>query len=200
MDEPMTAAALERRVEIVNVAAGLFDEHGFHTTSMAEIARACGLRKPTLYHYFNRKHDILFQIHDELMDLLLARLHHHATAQAPAVARLRGALRDAFKTLTTHRGHVGVFSEYYRELPKEYRPAVAAKRDEYADVFDRLIGEAQAEHAMRPLDPTLTRLSVLGMISWAYQWYDPDGEWDADYVFDFMWGLVTAGFEPSPGP
>jgi AcrR family transcriptional regulator len=47
------------RDEIVVVATRLFGEQGFAKTTMAEIARAAGLRQSSLYYYFRRKELIL---------------------------------------------------------------------------------------------------------------------------------------------
>jgi len=56
---PPTPRAGGRRAEIVEIAARLFDRHGYHSTSMDDIAEAVGLRKPSLYHYFKSKDQIL---------------------------------------------------------------------------------------------------------------------------------------------
>jgi hypothetical protein len=42
-----------RRTAILETAAGRIYERGYHNTSMEDIADSVGLRKPTLYHYFN---------------------------------------------------------------------------------------------------------------------------------------------------
>ena len=41
-----------------------FAELGYPGTSMNQVAQACGLSKPALYHYFRDKYDLLVQIAD----------------------------------------------------------------------------------------------------------------------------------------
>src|SRR5436190_931007 len=54
-----TGPGEERRREIVDQAAALFDRRGYHGTSLEDVAASVGLRKASLYHYFRGKDDIL---------------------------------------------------------------------------------------------------------------------------------------------
>src|SRR5579862_8729448 len=83
-----------RRRQVVTTAAGLFDQAGYHTTNMAQVARAVGLGKPTLYHYFTGKDEILFWIHEEFIDLLIANAQSHRQAGLSASEELRLIMRD----------------------------------------------------------------------------------------------------------
>ena len=71
-----TKNADERRKEIIRKAATLFNITGYFNTSMDDIAEAVGLRKPTLYYYVSSKEEILYLIHEELIDhLKIGRAH-----------------------------------------------------------------------------------------------------------------------------
>jgi AcrR family transcriptional regulator len=50
--------------EILVVAAGLFESNGYTATSTRAIALAVGLRQASLFHYFDRKQDILTELLD----------------------------------------------------------------------------------------------------------------------------------------
>src|SRR5947208_10746342 len=51
-----------RRAEICRTAAQLFRDRGFDGTSVGDVARALGLTKAGLYHYFDSKEALLFEI------------------------------------------------------------------------------------------------------------------------------------------
>ena len=53
-----------QREMILEGAAELFAQRGFHGTSMNEVADACGLSKATLYHYYRDKSELLVSIAD----------------------------------------------------------------------------------------------------------------------------------------
>jgi AcrR family transcriptional regulator len=48
----------ERRRQLLEAGAALFAEHAFEEISMRQIARAAGVSKPLLYHYFPSKNDL----------------------------------------------------------------------------------------------------------------------------------------------
>ena len=54
----------DQREMILRHAAELFARRGYPATSMNEVAEACGLSKPTIYHYFRDKYNLLVHIAD----------------------------------------------------------------------------------------------------------------------------------------
>ncbi len=70
--------ALLRRRRLVDAARGLFGEHGFHGTGMAQIAEASGIRVGQIYRDFASKEDIIaamvgIDLSDFLDEAALAR-------------------------------------------------------------------------------------------------------------------------------
>ena len=67
------AATFElQRAAILETAAHLFAENGFAGTSMADLAKACGVSKALLYHYYRDKEHLLFDTADSYLDTLIA--------------------------------------------------------------------------------------------------------------------------------
>src|SRR5260221_457584 len=66
-----------RRDEIMKRAARLFEKKGYSQTSVGDIAQEVGMSKPTIYHYFHSKEEILYSIHDTWTAWLLSE--HEAT-------------------------------------------------------------------------------------------------------------------------
>ena len=57
----------DRRQEILDRAAGLFARHGFSRTSISTLSRECNASKAWIYHYYESKEAILFDIlHDHI--------------------------------------------------------------------------------------------------------------------------------------
>jgi AcrR family transcriptional regulator len=53
----------ETREQILDVALELFNEQGYDKTSLREIADRLGVTKAALYYHFERKEDILLELH-----------------------------------------------------------------------------------------------------------------------------------------
>lgn len=192
----------ERRQQIVTSAADLFDEGGYTSTTMDDIARGVGLAKPTLYHYFPSKDDILRAIHEEFIDLLIDRHEQRsATGLAPEQLLLE-VMADILELMETHRGHVRVFFEHHRELPASEREAIKVKRDHYQQFVEELITEGIQKGTFRDTDPHLATLATFGMCNWAYQWYRAGGTLRSREVAYQFWNYlvygISAGNTPSP--
>jgi len=199
--QPSTAPAAsdDRRRQLVARAAALFDERGYHQTSVEDLAEACGIRKPTLYHYFSGKDEILFWIHEEFIDLLIARQQAREQREMPAAEALREIIADVLGVIRSHRGYVRVFFEHHRELNGDARAAIRAKRDAYQASIERLFERGIAAGEFRPIDPRLATLVLAGMCNWAYHWYDPEGPLGTDEIAEAFWTILHEGFESPDG-
>ncbi len=64
----------DRKAEVLTMAARLFNEVGYHKTTMGNIADAMGVSKPALYYYAKSKDEFLFEIVTRALDDLQAAL------------------------------------------------------------------------------------------------------------------------------
>jgi AcrR family transcriptional regulator len=183
----------ERRQQIVSLAAGQFDENGYASTTMDDIARKVGVAKPTLYHYFPSKDDILHAIHEEFIDLLISRHESRAGTGLRPEQLLLEVMADILELMDTHRGHVRVFFEHHRELPAEAREPIRAKRDQYEKIVENLIDEGVAMGVFRDTERHLATLATFGMCNWAYQWYRPGGPMRSREIAYQFWNLLVYG-------
>jgi TetR/AcrR family transcriptional regulator, cholesterol catabolism regulator len=199
--DPVASRVNARRADIATKAAALFEEKGFHNASMENIAEAVGVRKPTLYHYFPSKDDILYEIHDEFIELLIQRQERRAAVAMPPVHMLREIMGDVLELMDTHRGHVRVFFEHRRELNDTQYAAIAAKREHYENMVREVIVRGSEDGTLRNLDPDLATLALGGMCTWAYQWYRPDGRLASRDIAYIFWEYLMFGFaKPETSP
>jgi AcrR family transcriptional regulator len=185
-----------RRREIVKAAAGVFDSEGYHTTNLETVAQAAGIKKPTLYHYFSSKDEILFEIHEELIDHLIAKQEARSGMSASDV--LREVIADVMENISLRREYTRVFFEHFRELAPEHRATIAARRDRYAAMIEAEIQRGIESGEFRPIDVRLTMLAFFGMLNWAYQWYHSDGPLTREKVSEFFFELLCMGISAPP--
>jgi TetR/AcrR family transcriptional regulator, cholesterol catabolism regulator len=197
--EMRTAPASTRRLEIASLAAELFDARGYHNTSMEDIAEAVGLRKPTLYHYFKSKDEILYEIHNEMIDLINSRHEARLAAGVESQsAALKALMGDVIELMETHPGHLRIFFEHHRELPGDYKAAIREKRARFRQYVKDAISGGIAGGEFHEVDVELTTLAVLGMANWTYQWLRPSSGRTAAEVTDSFWRLAMRGIAVDP--
>jgi AcrR family transcriptional regulator len=176
-----------RKEQIADTAARLFADKGFHATTIQDLVEATGLQRGALYHYIDAKKDLLFQIHKRFIDPLLEEAHAIEATSQPPEATLR-ALADALMgTIERYRNEVTVFLREWPTIRDD--PMWASVRDarrEFEAVINRAIERGVREGTFRAIDTRLATLAFLGMINYAYQWFDPQGRAPA--------GAISASF------
>jgi AcrR family transcriptional regulator len=168
---PTTDAHDEKRMAILQHGATLFDKVGYHKASMQMLADEVGLGKPTLYHYFKSKVDILYAIHELHMDALLDGLENLSRSTVQPAERLFLACTDILTQIAEHPGYVRAFMDHYNDLEGEMRQKIRARRNEYLQLVSRCIEQGVNDGQFAPCDLEVTTYAFLGMCNWAYKWY-----------------------------
>lgn len=183
-----------RRRAVLEAAAALFDERGYHATSLRDIADEAGLAKATLYHYFRSKDELLYEIHEEWIELLTrAHLDHLERCDDPA-EQLRGVMRDILSIVQTRNSSVRVFFEEYKHLPTEQRARIKERRDRYSDLV-RAVLERGVERGLFDIaDLDLATFALFGICNWSYRWYKVGGRSSPEEVADYFYEILLRGF------
>jgi TetR/AcrR family transcriptional regulator len=193
-----------QRAAILARAAQLFAQQGYPGTSMNQVAEACGVSKPSLYHYVSDKYQLLVEITQGHVDRLRALVADDAAAasQTPE-ARLRELIARFMAAYADAQAQHRVLTEDVRFLePKDRRRVLDAER-EVVEAFAQAIAAARPDLGARSLHKPLTML-LFGMMNWMFTWLRPDGELThADMtpvVADLFFGGLGAVRAPAPLP
>jgi AcrR family transcriptional regulator len=169
----------KRRAEIVHAALSAFREHGYHTTSLDDIAVRLGIRKTALYHYFADKDALLFECHRESLAELERIIEASKRGCDGAGARLAYLLREHVRIMTdTLRGSPLAFE--VPALSPKRRAEIVAGRDRYERVLRELVSAGIKAGDFREVDPKIVVFAMLGSINWIARWYQPDGRIKGD--------------------
>ncbi|MEE3852980.1 TetR/AcrR family transcriptional regulator [Gordonia sp. LSe1-13] len=190
---PGSPAATGRKAQITRVAAELFNDKGFHETSMDDIASAVGIKKPTLYHHVQSKAQIVSWIHDECVEAILPPLQGYLKSDMSSSDVLRRVAGDIFSLLDGRPGYLRVYFEHHRDLDKRSRTRIAKKRDQYFDAVRQAIENGNESGEFEVEDPKFATLAFFGMCNWGYQWYRPGGPETAVEVADHLWRVFLTG-------
>lgn len=192
----ITAEATQRRSEIIRAAAQLFDQKGYYSTGMDDIAQAVGLRKPTLYYYVKNKGEILVWIHNDVMSGVLDKLERYVEEDIEPREGLRRVVADILEIMDTRPGYLRVFFEHHREIPDALRTETIRSRDRYQWLVESLIQRGIREGAFRKVPVRTATLALFGITNWSYQWYTPGGPLNYLEVADQLLDVYLKGLEP----
>jgi AcrR family transcriptional regulator len=175
---------IDSRQEILRVAARLFYQQGYHATSMNDVAAALKLSKGGLYHHFQSKDEILFELMNHAMDLTQDRVIDPVRTIADPEQRLRTLIRlHVDVVLSVRDREITVLLHENHPLPPSLRKRINARKKEYIHFLEKLITEVQqVRRSTRVVSARAATFALLGMLNWIYQWYKPEGPLTADDI------------------
>ncbi|MDO8448410.1 MAG: TetR/AcrR family transcriptional regulator [Rhodoferax sp.] len=180
------AAAREQQREtkrnaVLSTAAQLFNERGFHATSLDDIAARLNVSKPTLYYYVKNKDEILIECVRKGLHMMLEGIEETRNAGGKAIDQLMACMRVYTRIVTMDFG-MCVIRVGDDELPQESRKELRRLKSGIDMEFRRLVTEGIAEGSLQPCDPKIAAFVIAGALSWIGRWYQPGGEYTPDEI------------------
>jgi AcrR family transcriptional regulator len=178
MARPKSASHDLKREQILDVAAGCFARQSFPAASMNDIAAACGTSKARLYHYYDSKDAILFDLLDRYTQRLLALIgESEARAQRKNLSE-RNALHELVRAFlaeyeTSATRHAALVSDT-KFLGEHQRELILNRQRDVVAAFTRFLRRAYPER-ITPGNQTALTMMLFGMINWTFTWLRPGG-------------------------
>jgi AcrR family transcriptional regulator len=162
-----------RRVQLLDAAAALFAERGFHATSMRDVAKAVDMLSGSIYYHFESKEDMLLAVYTEAAARVAERVDQAIAGESEPWRRLEAASVAHLEMLINYRDYTRVM---IRTLPQEVGEIGTRLRDirrDYETRFRRLIDDLPLPS---DVDRHYLRLLLFGALNWSPVWYNPGGD------------------------
>lgn len=161
---------------ILRAAVKLFAEKGFDATTVQEVVTAAEVTKGALYHYFDSKDDLLYEIYHSLIGLQTADLDRIIAQDLGPRETVRAILVNLVVTTAARIDETAVFVREMHKLNSERMAAFRADRRRYQRTFRDVIAKAQAAGEFAAVVPADTAVLIaLGVVNQLPTWYRPDG-------------------------
>jgi AcrR family transcriptional regulator len=167
-----------KRDEILDVAAQCFAEKSYHAASMNDIAAACGTSKARLYHYYESKEAILFDLLDRYTQRLLAVIGQvEATAQRRNLDD-RSALHELVRSFLEEYEHSATrhaaLLHDTKFLSETQREIIFNRQRDVVSAATRFLRRAYPQR-VTAANQTPVAMMLFGMINWTFTWLRPGG-------------------------
>jgi AcrR family transcriptional regulator len=196
---PMTAPARQpptTEARIIDVATTLFYEHGYHATTMREIAAGVGMKAGSLYNHFPGKQHVLYRIaYDTMRELFEGALRATDAEQAPA-ARLRAFIEWHVRYHAERRYKAKVADDQLHALEPELREPVIAIRDEYEMLLRSLLEEGRDRDGWHVEDSHVITFAIATMSTAVGTWFREDGRLSPEEIARIYAEFILAGLTP----
>jgi AcrR family transcriptional regulator len=181
------------RDDILEAAAQVFRQKGFHGASMQDIATAVSLQKASLYHHVSSKQEILLALLDRALELLLERISTISVQEIPADKKLREMMRAYLQILTENTDLSAVLLFEHRSLERKQHARHVPNRDKFEALWRNVLDEGVATKLFKCEDSALTARALLGIMNWTLTWYRPNGPLGIDEIADHYSNLLLHG-------
>jgi AcrR family transcriptional regulator len=185
----------EKREAVLHAAVRSFNEKGFHATSLDDVANALNVTKPTIYHYFANKDEILFECVRRGLDSIRHAAEAVESEGGGGLERLRRLMRDYAIIMTRDFG-MCVTRTADHELSGDSRAKFRALKREIDQTVRRVVEQGMADGSIAGGDPRLVTFTLTGALNWIAHWYDPKGALGAEDVADAAVATLVGGLAP----
>jgi AcrR family transcriptional regulator len=183
------------REAILESAAQVIRQKGFHAASMADIAEAVQLQKASLYHHFSSKQDILLELLDRALAMVTDSMAQVMCQDLPADEKLRLAMRSYLQTLSEQGDLVSVLLMEHRSLDDENLSRHIPNRDRFENMWRDLIQEGVVKGVFACDNIPMTARGVMGVMNWTITWYRPGGKLSIDEIADHFSNMLMNGLK-----
>lgn len=197
-DEDMERGERSRET-LFRGAAELFAANGYHGTGMADLERATGLSRGSIYHYVRGKDDLLFGITTEYLQRLIQSGNDLLAQDLDAAERLRHFSRRVLREIVEHLPEMTVCFRDLHGVSESRRGEVLDMHREYERVWAQMLQRGVDDGTFRPsASGALAVKALLGLHHYAYIWVRPDGPMSSDEIADVFTDLALNGLLPRP--
>ncbi len=178
----------EKRAAIRKGAASYFAEHGFDRASMTAAAKHCGVSKALIYHYYDSKEALLFDILDTHLSGLVAKVE-----SAPRTDGLRGLVRAILQAYRGADAEHKLQLDSLGVLEAEQQAPLIDLQRRLIDMMGKALQNEAPEAFAGNRNLRAVTMSVFGILNWYYMWNRPGKGLDRDEYADLVTDLVLGG-------
>jgi AcrR family transcriptional regulator len=191
---------LRRADEIIDAAARVFAERGYHGTTTQAIGDVLGMRQASLYYYFPSKEAALEEVCARGTDGFVDGAERVMQMDVTPLEKLKLLIASHLVPVETMPDYVRVFINERRYLPDASRKRVGRKSRRIERFFEQVIQAGIDDGSIREgTDARLAMLAVLGMCNAVINWREPERAKDIGGITSGFADIVANGLASAKG-
>ena len=184
-----------KRKKILEAAATVFSQKGFHQATMEEIAKEAGVAKGTLYYNFDNKSKLFAATVTEGMEEIIGEVKKELASELPFKEHFRKLIRSNFLSYLKYRDlSTIVFNELTSGVGSDVLEEIGKVRLRYIDFISDLLGEGQKRGYLKVVDERLAAVGIIGFLDGLCNYYlKGNGHLEEEVFIDTMFTVLSSG-------
>ena len=164
----------QKREALLLAAVAMFNQRGFSTTSLDDVAASLNVTKPVIYRYLGGKDQVLLECVKRGLEQLQDAVDAARLIDGNGLDRLKLFLHR-YAEISSHGFGRCVHRTGDHDLSEGSRREFRALKREIDQAIRRLIEEGVADGSIHAPDVRMTAFTLAGALNWIARWYEPDG-------------------------
>lgn len=196
LDPDARAELRARKREAILVAAvRMFNERGYHATSLDDVAASLGISKPVVYHYLGNKEQVLLECMQRGLAELRSALETARSRPGTGLDRLTSFMLSYAEINMADFGRC-VIRTGDEVLSPDNRARFRGLKREIDSQLRALIAEAVADGSAQIEDIRLTAFAIAGALNWPARWHQEDGKATTGEIAEKLVAYLVEGLRP----
>lgn len=181
-----------RLQEILKVAARMFAEQGYESTTLDMIAEELGLTKPGLYYYIKSKEDVLAHIFQAIFQSIIDQIQADISPDMAPQVRLQYLIEAYVKHACVYPEGRALFL-YQSNLISVCNVEMLALREDYQQRLAETIEAGISQGTFHVTNAKIASLALFGSLYCIPLWYLPDGSLSPEEVACYYASILIGG-------
>ncbi|MDG1443343.1 MAG: TetR/AcrR family transcriptional regulator [Pseudomonadales bacterium] len=189
-----------RKLEVLRSAAILFNERGFHNTTMDDIAAILNVTKPALYYYAKSKDELLYEIGSIALDNTKALLDRIESTENTGLEKLQQFFSGWTQAICGDFGRCLVLTKP-ESLEANSRKKSKHNRRQIQTRVESIFRSGLKDHSINmsagKIDARMATMALFDLHNGVAYWFESDSGNDAKLpateIAEHYWKLFAAG-------
>jgi AcrR family transcriptional regulator len=201
-DGPPVTKSDRTRQRILDAAARAFQERGYASVTLKDIAALAAMQAGSLYYHFDTKEDLVEAVLDAGVDGAITGTREAVAALGTGtdpLARLRAAIAAHLRMVLVEGAYASANLRILGQVPAAVRERHLKRQRAYGAFWRSLFEDAAASGVIRrDLDLSVVRMLALGALNWSVEWYREGGRAPSE-IAEHAATLILDGIRPRDG-
>ncbi|WP_396155280.1 TetR/AcrR family transcriptional regulator [Flavobacterium sp.] len=162
---------IDRKTEIINVAAKLFKEKGYSAVTMRDIAQAMDIKAASLYNHIKSKQEILVLIIIEIAEEFTKTMNQVVNSSETTIKKIEKIIQLHIDITLRDANALACLNNDWMHLADAELTYFIKMREDYEENFRTIIQKGIADGEIKNLNLEVIIFSTLSTLRALYLWY-----------------------------